>query len=45
LSLNEFSHFKKQDIDDKLLNEYINYGGLPATVNIDDKNIKIEYLK
>ena len=45
LSLNEFSYFKKQDIDDKLLNEYINYWWLPATVNISDENIKTEYLK
>jgi len=45
LSINEFSLFKKQNIDEKLLNEYINYWWLPAISSIHDTNIKIEYLK
>ncbi len=45
LSLNEFGLFKNQDIDNDLLNEYIKYWWLPATVNISDENIKIEYLR
>jgi len=45
LSLNEFSIFKKQNIDENLLNEYINYWWLPAICSINDINIKLEYLK
>lgn len=45
LSLNEFSLFKKQNIDNDLFSEYINYGWLPAISIIDDINLKTEYLK
>ncbi|MBS8122305.1 ATP-binding protein [Candidatus Vampirococcus lugosii] len=45
LSLNEFSLFSNKNIDNELLFEYINYGGLPAINFIDDLNIKLEYLK
>ncbi len=45
LSLIEFSQFKNQNIDESLLNEYINYWWLPAICSINDNNIKFEYLK
>ncbi len=45
LSLIEFSLFKNQEIDENLLNEYINYWWLPAICSINNINIKIEYLK
>lgn len=45
LSLQEFSFFKNQNIDEDLLNEYINYWWLPAICSINNINIKVEYLK
>lgn len=45
LSLKEFSNFKNINIDNNLLNEYINYWWLPAISIISEENIKNEYLK
>lgn len=45
LSLKELSIFKKEDINENLFQEYINYWWLPAISSINDINIKIEYLK
>lgn len=45
LSLNEFSKFTTKEINDDLLKEYINYWWLPAICNINNIDIKNEYLK
>lgn len=45
LTLKEYSFFRNKDIDIALFNEYIQYWWLPAIVNVDNTDLKMEYLR